>query len=108
VTQVGLLLSGPNSNWEFTSFTWPIYEFELGNSDFRAFWNAAEHPTQTSFSTCSPTDCVQSTRQVVQSQTRNCAVQTSQTSAWNYAENLPKIASLRSPSVYSVDLRCFE
>jgi len=22
-------------------FTWPIYEFELGNSDFQAFWNAA-------------------------------------------------------------------
>jgi len=22
-------------------FAWPIYEFELGNSDFRAFWNAA-------------------------------------------------------------------
>jgi len=22
-------------------FTWPIYEFELGNSDFWAFWNAA-------------------------------------------------------------------
>jgi len=22
-------------------FTWPVYEFELENSDFRAFWNAA-------------------------------------------------------------------
>ena len=24
-------------------FAWPIYEFELGNSDFRAVWNALVH-----------------------------------------------------------------
>jgi len=41
VTQVGLLLSGPSSNWEFTSSRDLFTSLNSEISDFRAFWNAA-------------------------------------------------------------------